>query len=281
MNKISSSLGLSALLVALLLPGAPAAAADAKDNSGQLRGLQQRLRAAEQDRSKLAQDKSELDGQVKDVAEKLNQTRRSADLANRQKAVLGKALETATADKAALIQQLAEAEKKFAALQARLNEADAGLATVAGSLQRSELSMRQLGETLAQDKQTLAECSAKNESLYQVGGLLLAQFESGSAGSPLDSEPFTKMSRVALENRVEDYREQLEQQQFGLQQQARHDLAVRQKGLRQLEQERLVREQAEQGKTDREQNQLAKVKQQTELDKMTREVRSFFDNLKW
>ena len=281
MNTISSSLGLAALLAALLLAGAPAAAADAKDNSGQVRGLQQRLRAAEQDKSKLAQKNAELDGQVKDAADKLGLSKRNADAAKRQKTVLSKALDAATADKAKLAEQLANAEKRLAELEARLAESGDGLATTSAALGRSELANRQLGDVLARDKQALVEISAKNEGLYKVGAALLAQLETQGTASPLGSEPLTKVSRVALENKVEAYREQLDLLQLAQQQQARHDQAQRQVAQRQRDQERQAGERAEQGKAERERNQVARARQQTELDKMTRKVRSFFDNLEW
>lgn len=286
MHKISFSLGSTRLLagglltVLTMLTSAPATAADAKA-SGQVRGLQQRLRAAEQDKSKLVQDKAELDAQVKDATDKLTQSKRSADTATRQKSALVKELDAATADKSALAGQLAAAETRLAELEAKLAESGAGYAKTAALLQRSDVSNRQLGETLAQRDQTLAECSVKNESLYGVGASLLAQFEAHGSGNPLEREPVTKVLRVALENRVEAYREQLEQQQFGLQAQARHDASQRQVAQRQLEQERLAGEQARQGKSELERHQLAKLRQQTDLDRLTRTVRSLFDNLEW
>ena len=60
---------------ALLLVALPAAA----DNKDQVRGLQQRVRASEQAKAQLAQQKAELDAQVKAAADKLEATRRGAE----------------------------------------------------------------------------------------------------------------------------------------------------------------------------------------------------------
>lgn len=276
---------LPALLAALLwLSAAPVGAADKDSKDGrdqQLRGLQQRLRVAEQDKSRLALEKAELDGQVKASADQLNLTRRGVETANRQRSVLARELEATAAAQQVLAEQLVSAQARLAELESRLADAGAGLTRSAGQLQRSEMSARQLGETLALRDRSLAECSSKNDDLYRVGGLLLGQFEIKGEGSPLENEPLTRLARVAVENKVEEYRDQLDQQRYGPQALARQTALQRQVALQQADEALAVRDRALLAQTERERHQRSKAKQQSELDKLTVKVRSFFENMEW
>ena len=292
MNIMSNRQGLAALLAALLCLGAvPAGAADkdAKDGKDQqLRGLQQRLRTAEQDKSRLAQEKTELDGQIKASADQLSLSRRGVAAAKRQRSDLATALESAVADKAALAAQLAalaqtlaESQAKLAESQAQLAESGAGLSRSAGQLKRSEASAHQIGETLAQRDRSLGECSAKNDQLYRVGGLLLGQFEQKGQGKPLEGEPLTLLARVAVENKAEELRDQLDQQRYGPPQPGRQSAAQRLAASKQADEEQGLRDRALLAQVERERSQRSKLKQQSDLDKLTVKLRSFFDNMEW
>jgi len=275
-NKRASSLAGFALLVGLLL-AQPALAE--KDSKEQVRSLQQRVRASEQAKAQLAQQKAELDQQLKAGSDKLEATRRSAEAAERKRSVLAKELETAAAEKAELAERLVALEAKLAATEVTLADSSAKLDKTAGLLGRSELNNRQLVDTLGQRTQSLAECSSKNENLYQVGASLMGELAAKGAGGLLGKEPVTGLARVALENKVEEYRDQLEQQRLA-QAKAQED-AQRRATMQWLDEQRALREQAEQRQAELDRAKQAKLKQQSDLDKWTRKIKSMFDNLEW
>jgi hypothetical protein len=100
-------------------------------------------------------------------------------------------------------------------------------------------------------------------------------------GNALEREPVTQLARVALENKVEQYREQLEQQQYGQQQQARQDAALRQAALQRQAPERTERSDRERADQAQAERARTKAKQQSDLDKLTRKFVEFFGNLEW
>ncbi len=59
-------------------------------------------------------------------------------------------------------------------------------------------------------QQTVADREKKNVALYQLAGEILARYEKSGVGEALLSkEPFVGLSRVKLENLVQDYRDKL------------------------------------------------------------------------
>ena len=270
-----------ATLVAVLVAGLlfvtwPALAQDAKDPT---RALQLRLRQAEQAKSQLTQQKSELDEQVKATEKRLEQSQRGAEGAVRARAGLARELAAAAVEKAELTERLAEQELLLAQSQTKLAETQASLEMTAGLLSRSETTKRQLADSLAKKTQALSDSASKNELLFKVGESLVAELAAKTGSSGLQSEPVTGLGRVILENRVEAYREQLEQQRLAQQQAAEeaqrlvvaqrieaHQAALAAPQKRKLEQER-VRE--------------GQLKQQAKLDSWTHKIKSIFENVEW
>jgi len=279
--------GFSQTCAAVLLTGvlacASAFAADpkeAKDGKEQLRSLQQRLRAQEQEKTKLVQGKAEIEGQLKDAGDKLAKSQRSAGVLTRKRAELDKAIETMAADKVAQADLLAAAEKKLADTAALLADTQSALSKTQSQLVRSEAGSRQLTQTLSQREQSLAEAQSKNESLYRLGASLIAQIEEKGLGTVFEKDPVTRLARVSLENKVELYREQLDTQRLA-EQQSRQDQARSQAIAQRAEKARADAEQAVAIKAERDQVQRVKAKQQSELDKFTRNLLNFFDGFEW
>lgn len=269
LKKLLSSWMLLALTLALTL--APAGAADDKKGSEQLRRLQQKLRTVEQEKSQLVQGKTELDSQLKEGADKLVQVRRSADAAGRQKVMLEKELKATVGDKDALAAKLADSEKSLADTIQRLGETTVLLRT-------AEEAKRQLEASLATRTLSLAECVTKNASLHNMGVTLLRQYEEKSCfSSGMQRELLTQIKRVGVENMVDDYRDKLDLEQVNRQQQDLQLLA-RQKAE---ESARLAREQAERIRNEQEKTQKMKVRQQNDLDKMTRKIKAIFEDVEW
>lgn len=285
-GRFGRKLRLSALLnvtvgllsAALLFSAWPVAAAE-KDGKEQLRSLQLRVRQAEQAKTQIAQEKAELDDQVKASEHKLQQTKRDADVAERKRAASVKELNAAVVEKAELADQLVEREKLLSEVQTKLEQSNTALGKTSELLSRSESNNRALVGNLAKKTQALTESTDKNEQLFKVGESLMAELAANGGGARLQSEPVTGLARVALENKVETYRDQLELQRLNRQQVAEQEqrrlvaqrIEAQQSALAEPENRRLEQERARENK----------LKQQARLDSWTHKITSFFDNLEW
>lgn len=279
MIKVTKAQNLSWLLALGVLGATSLPVSAQKDDKAQVRSLQQRVRSAEQAKAQLAQQKAELDGQVKVATDKLEATRRSGDAAERKRAALAKELDAAVAEKAELADKLAELERKLAESEGTLGDTYTNLNRTTQLLTRSEQANRQLNDTLGQRTQSLAECGTQNENLYQVGASLMSSLAGNGTGAPMEGEPVTGLARVALENKVEEYRDQLEQQRLAPL--FAQEVAQRRAAKQLLDDQRAAQALADQRNQELERNQSAKLKEQSELDKMTRKLKSFFANTEW
>jgi hypothetical protein len=269
-------------LVAPLLLLTPAAAAD-KDGKEQLRALQQRLRAAEADKGRLAQERAALDDQVKEAQSKVVQSQRQAALAVQRQGQTDKALQAAAAEKAALEDQLATAETKLSALMATLSDRDAQLLRVNTLWSQTESARRQSDATLAQRTSALAECSDKNDRLYRLGNILLTGDAAALPASPMGREPVTLLARVAVENRLEEMRDLLDEQQYGPARLARREAALRQAAASAANTlaARPSASAAAAASTERERHAQTRRAQQSELDSWARMLRNFVEGFEW
>ena len=271
-------------LVAPLLLLTPAVAAD-KDGKEQLRALQQRLRAAEADKGRLAQERAALDDQVKEAQSKLVQSRRQAAAAVQRHGQTDKALQAAAAEKAALEGQLAAAETKLSALTASLSERDAQVLRVNTLWGQSESARRQTDATLAQRTSALAECSDKNDRLYRLGNILLTGDGAALPASPMGGEPVTQLARVAVENRLEEMRDLLDEQQYGPVRLARREAALRQAAAAAattaVERPSASVAPAAVGLAERQRQAQTRRAQQSEVDSWARMLRNFAEGFEW
>ena len=191
------------LLVAVLFAASSVSAADGKASREQMqvKRLQQSQRKLQQENTQLAQEKAALDGQLKEVQEKFDETSGKARIAASRAAALGKSLESVKAEKDALAAKLAETESK--------------LAETSGALNKSALAGRRLDADLKQKTQALAACEAKNAKLHGYGVDLLDKYEKKGCGDALlQADPFTQLKRVEIENLMEAYREKLDEQKL-------------------------------------------------------------------
>ncbi|MGZ3237796.1 MAG: hypothetical protein ACXU8A_10525, partial [Burkholderiaceae bacterium] len=190
------------LMAAAMLPAH--AADDKKVGKEQAKRLQQMQRQLEQEKSQksqIEQEKTVLDGQLKDAKGKLSKIQHNADAATKRSAELAKELETAAATKAELEAKIAESEKK--------------LAETTEVLRKAEVANHQLEASLAQRSQTLSACEAKNDGMYKYSMEILGKYESKTcSASLLQKEPFTQLKQVEIENYVENSRDKLDQQKF-------------------------------------------------------------------
>jgi len=198
-------IGLSAALVVL-----PAIAADkpGKDQ-GPTRKLQQQLRASEQEKVQLAQQKAEVETQLKDSQEKAADGLRRADAATSRNVRLSKELEAVKAEKDALT---AASKAEQEALAAKLAETERKLAELRLAYSTEK---QQLQAAFARQRTALAGCWERNDRMYKLGNELLESYEQKSCfSSMLQAEPFTGLRRAQIEKMVEEDREKFDKDQL-------------------------------------------------------------------
>lgn len=174
---------LSLLAMALLMQ--PALAAD----DAQAKKLQQMQR-------KFAQEKAALEGQLRDANGKLDETSKKAEEAVGKSAALGSRLRRAEEERKKLDEVLEDMRRQLA-------EQKEAVMKLSG--EGADLKSR-----LGRQEEANAQCAERNQRLYQYGVEILGHYESKGVLSGLaQSEPFTQIKRVRVENLVEDYREKL------------------------------------------------------------------------
>ena len=265
---------LLALAAALLLVGhAPAADKDDKADKQQVRALQQRLRASEAEKAKLAQERAALDVEAKAAQASLTEFQRKASAAAYRLGQTDKALQTALDEKSTLAESLAATQAQLSALSASLAERD-------GELKRTSTTLGQSEATLALRNTSLGECTEKNDRLYRLGHMLLTQYPATALATPLGKEPVTQLARVTVENKMEELRDVLDEQQYGPVRQARRDAAVRQ-AAEAARAAAVAPAESDAVRMARERNERASRAQQTELDRWTSKVQALFDGFEW
>jgi septal ring factor EnvC (AmiA/AmiB activator) len=272
----SATVMLQALLILVLATGFAIAASDKKEGKDQARRLQQKINVLEQQNSQLIQAKSQLEGQIKEVTDHLNRAKHSIEAANRKGASLDQELKKAEDDKAELAGKLSQSEQK-------LTEAEEALRV-------TQAARNQLEANLSERNQDLSTCTTKNESLHRVGVELIKKYQEKSClSSVLQNEPLTQLKSAEAENMLDEYREKLDQelvnqQQAGLQnppqQKAEAQKAEAQKAEAQKAEAQKIEPVMVEAKKA-EQSEYLKVKQQDNLDGITRKVKKFFENMEW
>lgn len=198
------TLTVALLAAALALPvGAQDKKADAAKE--QVRRLQQQQRKLEQEKSQLVGEKSALETRVKEAETRLDETQRKSEAAARRAATLVRDLKEAEvreadlrAEKGKLADQLAETEKRLTEISLRWR--------------KEEEERKRLEALAAQQKQSIEQCEERNAKLYDQGVAILERYRSkGCFDAALQSEPFTGIKRVRIENFIEDSRDRLDE----------------------------------------------------------------------
>ena len=149
-----------------------------------------------------------------------------------------------------------------------------------GELKRTRTTLGQSEATLALRNTSLGECTEKNDRLYRLGHMLLTQYPATALATPLGKEPVTQLARVTVENKMEELRDVLDEQQYGPVRQARRDAAVRQ-AAEAARAAAVAPAESDAVRMARERNERASRAQQTELDRWTSKVQALFDGFEW
>lgn len=180
---------LSIAVVALLIANANADDARLKET---LRTLTLRLRSAETERNTLLSDKAQLEQEKKTLSGKV-------DALNKQVAT----------DKAQL--DLMEAkQKELDETKESLGKWKAAYEQITTAAQKSEAERTKLASESVILRRKLEDRERKNLELFKLGNEVLTRYEKFGLGEALSAkEPFTGITRVKLENLVQDYQDKI------------------------------------------------------------------------
>ena len=201
-RKLFSVIALA--LLPMLLGGA-LRAADASDNSDArlreaLRSTMLQLRTAESDRASIQAAQAESDQKNKLLAEQVKTLVRQS------------AADKAAADKANadFSSRLAAQTEEAVRLKEALEKWKTAYEQAAGFARATEEQRARLAaENLALQRR-VADQQTKNAALFKLGNEILTRYEKFGLGEALSAkEPFVGLTRVKLENLVQDYQDQL------------------------------------------------------------------------
>ena len=160
-----------------------------------LRTLTLRLRSAETERNTLLSDKAQLDQEKKTLTAKV-------DALNKQVA----------ADKAQL-DAIEAKQKELDETKESLGKWKAAYEQVTLAAQKSDAERTKLASESVILKRKLEDRERKNLELFNLGNEILTRYEKFGLGEALAAkEPFTGITRVKLENLVQDYQDKIADQ---------------------------------------------------------------------
>ena len=205
LSFLSASLFVMAFLAAPLTAAPPdpqAAAADAalKKLRDQLRALSTQLQTSEAERAALASAKTELEEKNKELTTQIETiTKRANDEKTRNDKQI-----------ANLQTQIEEHKTQSARLGESLGKWKIEHGKVTAIATKKESERATLASKVIVLERTLADRESRNLELYKVGREVLDRYENFAFGRALLArEPFTGLSRVKLENLVQDYQDKL------------------------------------------------------------------------
>lgn len=181
-----------------LLGSMHAADQDARTQQA-MRNMTTRLRAAETERDSLQAAKLQSDQEKKALTEKFD--------------ALAKQAAADSQARAASKTQLAEREAENAQLQDSLQKLQQWQTHAVEIAQKIENDRAKLAGQVIELQRKLADREAKNLALFKLANEILKRYERFGLGDALAAkEPFTGISRVKLENLVQDYQDKLADQ---------------------------------------------------------------------
>jgi chromosome segregation ATPase len=164
-----------------------------------LRVLTQRLRAAETERNNLLSDKAACDQEKKTLTEKVDALTKQAVADEGQ-------IDTLKAKTDAQGKELADTKDALAKWKAAHEQ-------LLADAKKIESERARFAGEAAVLKRTVEDRERKNRELYRLGNEILTRYEKFGLGEALTArEPFTGITRVKLENLVQDYQDKLADQ---------------------------------------------------------------------
>jgi len=164
-----------------------------------LQVLTQRLRSAETERNNLLSEKAQFDQEKKTLTAKL-------DVLTKQAAADKEQLDLGTKKTDAQEKELADTKEALAKWKAAFDQLTA-------DAKKSESERGRLAGENVLLQRKVEDRERKNLELWRLGNEILTRYEKFGLGDALAArEPFTGVSRVKLENLVQDYKDKIDDQ---------------------------------------------------------------------
>lgn len=193
--KLRSSIVCSILLLTF---GGQAGAQDARARET-LRNLTIRLRTAETERNTLLSEKAQFEQEKKALSEKV-ETLTQAEAKNKE-------------ELATLTTKSEEEESTLAQVKESLDKWKAAYDQIAATAQRQKAERDKFAGEAIVLKRQLADRETKNRELFRLSNEILKRYERFGMGDALAArEPFTGITKVKLENLVQDYADKISDQ---------------------------------------------------------------------
>jgi chromosome segregation ATPase len=283
-----------ALCLCLFAPLVHAQENDAlKASQDQVKRLQQRIKNLEQEKSLISADKSKAESEASAAAALADKSSKSLAGSSRKLTMLQTDVEllkqTLTdlqARQATMLQEkLKSRDERILTLQQQLSATQAQLGQLTDAKRIVDASLANTETALTSTQETVTQCTLRNQSLFKTGVTLLKKYEEKSClNSVLEKEPLTKLKQVGAENRLEEYREQMEKDLIVDLESERLKIATLKASLEKAEQDK--RAKAELDKKAEQKAQQAKVrerkkKEQKELEIMTKPIKQSLERMEW
>ena len=269
------------LFVGVLTSAPTAYAADDKElkNSQELvKRLQQKTKQLEQEKAQLMADKSKTEANLNANTEQMEKSMRSLS-------VNSKKIVTLTADVEILKNTLLVLQSRNGTLLEQNNDLQGKLKKAVEEKRNVEASLGTTETALTSSQQTIAECTTRNQILVKTGESILKQYEEKSCLSSMaQKEPLTKLKKVGIENRFQEYQEMLESQlMMDSEAQSLNRAKQRLEASKTAEERRLKLEEDKrlEAEEQRTKNRERKRKEQREINSVTRSLKNSLDRLEW
>ncbi len=196
--------------LAVLLASPAGAAKDSREKQ-MLRRVQQQAQQAEQARAQAEQEKASLLAEKETLEKEFKQTQSEVSSAKNQ-------AHKTRSENARLEKELLALRKDLADLNTRLEDTHKQLSdssqlqkTTSQSLLVAETAKKQTEASLQEKTKTLEICRDHNGRLYATGRDLMVKYQEKSCkDAALQSEPFTGLKKVEMENLFETWRDKLD-----------------------------------------------------------------------
>ncbi len=197
-------LAFAALTLILALSLSPANAADQSDPTVRLREMLRttilQLRQAQTDNAALQAAQAESAAKLKDLTDKL-------ETITKQSAADKEASDKTIAD---LKAHVADQDTQIAQLKDALAKWQDGYKKAADIANAKESERAKLAMQVILLQRKVDDREAKNAELFRIGNEILSRYERFGLGTALAArEPFVGITRVKLENQVQDYQDKL------------------------------------------------------------------------
>lgn len=211
------------MLCTLGMAGNTSAAADDKKERDAQRKLRLMMQSMQQEKAALESEKNSLSEQVKSLNKEVSDLKKNSTNVSRKKDARVGELE----------KELLSAKEENLRLSSKLQTTQSSLEDLTGKSQESLRSLQKDFQTsidqgntcksklqesasnVSRQSQLIEMCEKKNMALYELNIDILDKYKKKGVWSALlQTEPFTQIKKVEMENIIQEYKEKLENQRM-------------------------------------------------------------------